>query len=323
MISEDPDLSQFYALFKSTGGNSGIPGPPFEERFNRAETLVRYTVFAPINSAFANLNPELIKTLTSPPAYPFLASILKTHLTEGELSSINLTNGGTFTAVEGFKINVSAAESQTGISINGQARLISSIPVQASNGAVFKIDGIVDPYADYFGRDSSSPHPAESNTSMPVCDGDVANQTSMADVLNSTPQVSTFMRWLGAVAPEFVTTLDSIPKAEGDANETVLFAPSNTAFANLPSTAVDKALEPHNQPLTAWLLKNQFVRMSGRANTISMFGLPLATTMAPNGNVSVINNANVEREKVCSCNGCVYVVSKWIDPLFGILGLQK
>lgn len=49
-ISQDPELSIFYSLFNSTGGASGIPGPPFEERFNSLADGRKYTAFAPVNS---------------------------------------------------------------------------------------------------------------------------------------------------------------------------------------------------------------------------------------------------------------------------------
>lgn len=49
-ISKDPELSTFYSLINSTGGTGGIPGPPFEERFNILADGRKYTAFAPINS---------------------------------------------------------------------------------------------------------------------------------------------------------------------------------------------------------------------------------------------------------------------------------
>ena len=49
-ISQDPELSTFYSLLNSTGGASGIPGPPFEERFNSLADGRKYTAFAPVNS---------------------------------------------------------------------------------------------------------------------------------------------------------------------------------------------------------------------------------------------------------------------------------
>ena len=49
-ISKDPELSIFYSLLNSTGGVSGIPGPPFEERFNSLADGRKYTAFAPVNS---------------------------------------------------------------------------------------------------------------------------------------------------------------------------------------------------------------------------------------------------------------------------------
>jgi hypothetical protein len=49
-ISNEPDLSTFYSLIKSTGGTSGIPAPPFEERFNNLTDGRKFTAFAPVNS---------------------------------------------------------------------------------------------------------------------------------------------------------------------------------------------------------------------------------------------------------------------------------
>jgi len=58
-ISNDPDLSIFYSLIKSTGGSSGIPGPQFEERFNNLTDGRKYTAFAPVNSVSNNTEYRL------------------------------------------------------------------------------------------------------------------------------------------------------------------------------------------------------------------------------------------------------------------------
>jgi hypothetical protein len=61
-ISMDPDLSIFYSLFNSTGGMSGLPGPPFEERFNNLTDGRKFTAFAPVNS---------VRSKTVSPSLPF------------------------------------------------------------------------------------------------------------------------------------------------------------------------------------------------------------------------------------------------------------
>jgi hypothetical protein len=61
-ISMDPDLSIFYSLFNSTGGMSGLPGPPFEERFNNLTDGRKFTAFAPVNS---------VRSETVSPSLPF------------------------------------------------------------------------------------------------------------------------------------------------------------------------------------------------------------------------------------------------------------
>lgn len=48
-IRDTPDLSDFYSLFGSSGGELGKPGPDFEERFNIANVSLPFTALAPTN----------------------------------------------------------------------------------------------------------------------------------------------------------------------------------------------------------------------------------------------------------------------------------
>jgi hypothetical protein len=69
-ISEDPDLTIFYSLFNSTGGTSGIPGPPFEERFNSLLDGRKYTAFAPVNSVGGETaSPRALNRLLTYPGF--------------------------------------------------------------------------------------------------------------------------------------------------------------------------------------------------------------------------------------------------------------
>ena len=72
-IKNTPELSVFYSLFNSTGGkriplslyrvmlirapgDSGIPGPQLEERFNDPKVGLEFTAFAPTNDVRSRLS---------------------------------------------------------------------------------------------------------------------------------------------------------------------------------------------------------------------------------------------------------------------------
>ncbi|KAK7541001.1 uncharacterized protein J3D65DRAFT_617153 [Phyllosticta citribraziliensis] len=152
-ISNDPDLTTFYSLFNATGGQSGLPGPDLEERFN-VPNFGPYTAFAPTNDAFDKVPDPVIELLTAASSYQLVLAILRTHIAKGSLPPDDLNNGSaTLVSVEGFQLEFRPQDG--GTKINGQAVLSTDAPLQAANGIVYKIDRVIDPFVSYFGDDQN------------------------------------------------------------------------------------------------------------------------------------------------------------------------
>lgn len=190
------------------------------------------------------------------------------------------------------------------IPIASQASLKKSAPISASNGIIYQIDGLLDPWITYFGED----RPSASTTNVEKRAG------SMSDYVNVERNLTRLAAVLERVNPDFLhTRLDQSP----DGQETTFFAPSNTAFELLPEAAMKKAMESGNSVLTSWLL--EFGLTSGGGGGAKVFesqNSGFNITMDPRrGKVS---NAKVE-QRICLDNGCVVVVGRWLDPLYGLM----
>lgn len=219
-----------------------------------------------------------------------------------------------FQAIEGFPISVGTAGN---ISING-GLVKSAVPVEqtvaivkdeggapvarpASNGIVYMIDGVINPFATYFGVDRAQA------TQLPQ----ISRQAgTMADVLDSHPALTNLTAVLCVVSPDFLTRLSLFSRpSEASDDETVYLAPSNTAFAHMPAAAMDKARQPGNAHITSYLLSfglGTFNANQAVLSSISGFNLSVTEVLA--------GNAAVE-DRVCVENGCVWTIGRWLNPL--------
>ena len=101
-----------------------------------------FTVFAPLNSAFADLDPAVLAGLLEAGNVDLLSRVLTFHVVAGAaVLSTELSDGQTFTTVEGGTLTVGL--SGGGVSIN-DATVITA-DVEASNGVVHIIDGVLLP----------------------------------------------------------------------------------------------------------------------------------------------------------------------------------
>jgi uncharacterized surface protein with fasciclin (FAS1) repeats len=110
-----------------------------------AETLQGpgpFTVFAPVNQAFAALPAGTVDTLLLPENIADLQAILTYHVVPGAVMAGDLTDGMVVETVNGqsLTINVSAA----GVSINGSAN-VAIADIVTSNGVVHVIDAVLLP----------------------------------------------------------------------------------------------------------------------------------------------------------------------------------
>ena len=129
--SNNPQLTTLVAAVKAAGLVDTLNGPgPF-------------TIFAPVNSAFAKLPAGTVDTLVKPENKDKLTSILTYHVVAGKkLSSADLAKMTTLDTVNGGKLTI--AVSGKTITVNGSTKVVLA-DVQVANGTVYLIDSVLTP----------------------------------------------------------------------------------------------------------------------------------------------------------------------------------
>jgi uncharacterized surface protein with fasciclin (FAS1) repeats len=102
-----------------------------------------YTVFAPNNEAFAAVGKEQLGELLQPENRDQLSSILTYHVVPGEVTADRLEDGQKLETVEGESLTVSI----TGGTVRIDDATVVRPDVDASNGVVHVIDGVLTPSA--------------------------------------------------------------------------------------------------------------------------------------------------------------------------------
>jgi uncharacterized surface protein with fasciclin (FAS1) repeats len=102
-----------------------------------------FTVFAPINTAFAKIPTETLNGVLADT--DALTSILTYHVIPEQLSGADLVAGGTFTTVNGAELTV--AQSGDTLVVNDGAAAVLCADVPTANATVFLIDTVLMPPA--------------------------------------------------------------------------------------------------------------------------------------------------------------------------------
>lgn len=102
-----------------------------------------FTVFAPTNAAFGKVDKATLDALMTDAKKADLQNILEYHVTVSSIKAENLRDGQTLGMVNGDNIVVSVKDGK--IMLNNSATIIAS--VQASNGTVHVVDGVLLPPA--------------------------------------------------------------------------------------------------------------------------------------------------------------------------------
>lgn len=160
-----------------------------------------FTVFAPTDAAFSALPDGVVSTLLEDPTGD-LANILLNHVVNGVASPDNIFDGLVISTLLGQNITFTT---DGGLAINGVN--ISVVDIKAENGVVHVIDGIL--------------LPAATPTRV---DGTVL------DVVATSPDHTTLASLVGLAG------LGDALAADGTLT---VFAPTDAAFAALPSEIVD------------------------------------------------------------------------------------
>lgn len=101
-----------------------------------------FTVFAPTDDAFAALPAGTLDELGKPENAEQLKGILLYHVAEGEAQSGDLSDGQEVATVQGGSVQISIDDAGT-VMVNDAT--VTSADVEASNGVIHVIDGVLLP----------------------------------------------------------------------------------------------------------------------------------------------------------------------------------
>jgi len=99
-----------------------------------------FTVFAPTDEAFAALPKGTVESLLEPENKDQLTAILTYHVVPGKVMSSDLSDGMMAATVQGDKVNIGT---MGGVTVDG-ANVVSA-DIEASNGVIHVIDGVIMP----------------------------------------------------------------------------------------------------------------------------------------------------------------------------------
>ena len=102
-----------------------------------------FTVFAPTNAAFDALPKGTVDDLMKPEKKEDLQNILQYHVTLSAMKAESFQDGQTLGMVNGDNVTVSVKDGK--VTLNNNVHIIAS--VQASNGIVHIVDGVLRPPA--------------------------------------------------------------------------------------------------------------------------------------------------------------------------------
>jgi uncharacterized surface protein with fasciclin (FAS1) repeats len=95
-----------------------------------------FTVFAPVDTAFANLPPGTVQTLVQNP--PQLARILKFHVVAGKYTKADLAKLNSVESLEGSPIPINC---KTAFEVKNSTVIMENI--EADNGIIHVIDRVI------------------------------------------------------------------------------------------------------------------------------------------------------------------------------------
>jgi transforming growth factor-beta-induced protein len=245
------------------------------------ETAGPFTVFAPTNAAFAEIDPAVLNYLLATPAE--LAKVLTYHVVPSKVTSMQLSNGKVAT-VNGGEVTVDLSN---GVKINDAT--VTSADVMATNGVVHVINKVLLP----------------ANLVLP-------ESRSIVDLAIATPSLSTLVEAV-SLFPDLATLLSS------NGNFTV-FAPDNDAFAALLKAVGQTKLSDVPKPVIEKILKHHVIPSANLASTDLSDGQTAKSALGEDLKVSITTNgvfiggAQVTTADVKAGNGIIHLVKNVIVP---------
>lgn len=274
-----PELSTLVGALQASGLDAALSGTgPF-------------TVFAPSNSAFNKLDPDLLNNIIATPS--LLTSLLQYHVVSGDVTSGDLTNGPVQTLLSGQTVDVSVSGGS--VVLNGSSN-VTTADVIASNGVIHIIDEVLIP-EDF-------------------------NASTLAMIVAGSPDHTILLSALAK--PELA---DLLSAANDPTQDLTVFAPTNAAFegvlAALGKTSIDEIPVGVLKEIVTYHILGTAVfsdqLSNGDVNTL-LPGIPggpefeFVTVDLTDG--VKINSANVTAADLQAVNGVAHVVDAVLLPSY-------
>jgi len=256
------------------------------ELVDTLDGTTEYTVFAPTNDAFAELDKKVFECLQMPAGIPTLTEVLKNHVVEGKTTSSDLKPDQ--------KLKTLDVPEMLTVKIDGKTVMINDATVDtpdvpASNGVVHIIDKVLIP----------------TNFVAPNC-----GSGNIAETASGNEDLSTLVTALKAA--------DLVDTFTGTDLYTV-FAPTNEAFTAL-GDIVTCLLLPENKEALTSILTYHVVKGYDLSTDITD-GLEVDTlddteklTFSTTKGVMINGEATVTIPDVYCTNGVVHVIDKVLVP---------
>ncbi len=186
-----------------------------------ADTLAsadaQYTVFAPTDAAFGDLDPALLSAALADPKGA-LTTVLTYHVVAGNYSGAELLEMGTVTTLQGEELTITTRNDS--VFVNDARVVIADVP--AKNGIIHAINAVLLPAAVTGGADTT----AAADTTTAAA-SDAAGDTASKTIAEIAVEAGNFTSLVGALQATGLVETFTMP-----GNYTV-FAPTDAAFAAL------------------------------------------------------------------------------------------
>lgn len=242
-----------------------------------------FTVFAPTDDAFAKLPAGTVENLLKPENKQQLVDILTYHVVPGAVKAADVVKLTEAKSVQGSPIKITVADGK--VKVNDAN--VTATDIMASNGVIHVIDSVILPPA----KPTTPAKPAN------IVDTAIAagNFTTLATALQAAGLVNTLKggRW-------------------------TVFAPTDEAFAKLPTGTVEELLKPENKDTLRDILLYHVARGRLDAAQVTAHGAITMTNgvraLINTADGAKINDATITATDIAATNGIIHVIDSVILP---------
>lgn len=249
-----------------------------------------FTVFAPTDEAFAKLPAGTVENLLKAENKEQLVAILTYHVVPGKVRAEQAVKLNSSETVNGQAISLSTSDA--GLSVDN-ANVVSA-DIDCSNGVIHVIDAVILPKA----KEAAS----------------AAATEPQQDIVATAVATGSFNTLIAAVqAAELVDVLQQ-------KGPYTVFAPTDEAFAKLPTDTVEELLKPENREklqaiLTYHVIPGKVLATDvvSRDDAATVNGKSIRFSVSENDAVKVNEAAIVKTDILCS-NGVIHVIDRVLLP---------